>query len=395
MLINHQLSKKIKLIVFLFVLSSLLILPLTSVLATPGENRSGNIYIAEGLVYENVFFVAGKSLNLNAEFKDDIYIAGANVVINGPVEGDIIAVGSNVIINSEVKGNVRIAGGSVTIKGKIDKNVTVVGGMVTIEQGAEIGKNLFVGGGLVEINGKINKNLYGGAGEMILNGEIGGSAYLSIDPEGGLILLPATNIAGNLEYTAGKTADIKPGAQIQNEEKFSQFNRKQKIPYGMKDKVAGLIFVVWLVMLLGTIIVGLLVVTLLKNFILKTQKIIDKKVSTLILKGLVYLIVTPIALIILAITIIGLPLAFIIAALYFIALYLSNIIVAVFVGQQIIKLINKKAEPQLIWSMILGLVILFILFAIPVIGLISKLLVMLWGLGVLMTIIKKQLNLED
>ena len=385
MKIYLKLAKKFS---FLIVLSAFLFLPSASILA---KQDGASIYIPEGLVYENVFFAAGENININAEMKDDLYLAGANVVINGPVEGDIIAVGSNVIINSEVGGNLRVAGGSVTIKSKVVKNVTVAGGMVTIAKEAEIGKNLLVAGGVVEINGKINKNVYGAGGQVILNSEISGSAYLSIDPEGGLILYPETTIAGNLEYSASQTAEIKTGAKIGNEEKFSQWEKKGQVA----PDVAVLKWLGWLIMLLGVIIVGLVVVTLFKDLTLKTQKIIDKKILISILKGLVYIIVTPVVLIILSVTLIGLPLAFILGVLYFVILYVSKIFVAVFVGDRIIKFFNKNKEVQLIWSMIAGLIVLCILFVIPYVGWLIKLIVCLWGLGVLMSIIKKELNLES
>ncbi len=390
--ISLKLVKKLKFIILLFILGLLLFNPQSAVLADQeGIWGNGTIYLPEDLVYENIFFAAGENININAEMKDDVYLAGANVVINGPVEGDIIAIGSNVVINAEVKGNLRVAGSSVTIKGNVIKNVTAAGGMITVDSKAEIGRNLLIAGGIVEINGKVNKNLYGAGGQVILNNEISGSAYLSIDPEGKLILYPETNVAGNLEYTARQTADIKTGAKIGNEEKFSQWQKKQK----MTPNVAVLKWLAWLVMLLGTIIAGLVLVTLFKELILKSQKIIDKKVLISILKGFVYLIVTPFVLIILAITLIGLPLAFILGALYFIFLYISKIFVAVFVGEKIIKFFNKKQEAQLIWSMIAGLVVLFILFSIPYFGWLIKLTVCLWGLGVLMSVIKNKLNLES
>ena len=111
-------------------------------------------------------------------------------------------------------------------------------------------------------------------------------------------------------------------------------------------------------------------------------------------KGLVCLIVVPIALIILAITMIGLPLALILGALFAILLYVVKIFVGVYLGEKALRLFNKKLPIPLIWSMIAGLVIIYILFLLPFIGWLIKLAVMLWGLGVLLVIIKKDLKLE-
>ncbi len=367
----------------------LLLMPLSAVLA---EQDNGNLYLPSELTLENVLFAAGQNININAQSKDDLYLAGANIVISGPVEGDIIAVGSNIVINSEVKGNVRVVGGTVTINGKVDKNVTVGAGNLTVSTDAEIGKNLILGAGNAEINGKINKNLYVGAGNLILNSEILGNAYLSIDSEGDLLLYSHANIHGNLEYSAKNQVEIAAGAQIQGETKFNQMQKEPQS--ALKTKMQGFIFAFWLASLFGALIVGLFLITLFKDFTVKVQNNIDKNILSSVLRGLAYLIVTPIALIILAATIIGLPLAFILGALYFIALYLSLIFIGIYWGDKFLKLFNKNKEVSLLWAMLIGMLIIYILFALPFIGWFLKLIAICWSLGVFIEILKKELKLE-
>lgn len=397
MKINLKLASKRR-ISYCFIFSIILVVLFlsTSVILAASDNDEDlvneDILLPEETVYEDVLFAAGENVNISGQMKDDVYLAGANVIVSGIVEGDIIAVGAHIVIEAEVKGNIRAAGASVIIKGNVEKNLTVFGADLSIEKDVEIGKNLIFAGGNVIINGKINKNLYGAGGNLVLNSEILGNAYLGVDPEGKLTLLPQTNIYGNLEYTASQTAELKPGAQIQQQEKFSQI--KQKTSADPQNILKSIFWFAWFVMLLGTLVVGLVVVSLFKDFTLKVNKVVEKNVLFYILKGLVFLIITPIALIILAATIIGLPLAFILGALYFITLYLAKIFIGVYLGDKIIKLFNKSKEIQLIWSMILGVVVLYILFAIPFLGMLIKLVVCLWGVGVLLTIFKKQLNLE-
>ncbi|MCX6745696.1 MAG: hypothetical protein NTX00_01610 [Candidatus Parcubacteria bacterium] len=355
--------------------------------------QAANINLPEGLVFENIFWAAGENINLKAQIKDDLYLVGVNVEVSGPVEGDVIIVGSNVIINSEIKGNLRVLGGTVIIKGKIAQNVSVAGGIVTLASESEVGKNLLVAGSNVEIDGKINKNLYAAARNLILNGEILGSTYATIEPKGNMILNSGTNIHGNLEYTAQQLAEIKSGAKVGNEEKFTQWKIEPKEP--LKEKFNLFFLTCWLAGLLGSLAVGLLLIFVFKNFTVKVQKELDKNIIITILKGLVYLIVMPIALIILAVTIIGLPLALILGALFLIAIYLSKIFVSIYLGERVIAIFNKKIEVPLVWKMILGLLIICLLCLIPYFGWFIRLGVTLWGIGVLLNIIKKDLKLEN
>jgi len=355
--------------------------------------KSQNIFLPENVVYENIYAAAAENLNINAQMKDDVYVAGLNVEISGPVEGDVIVAGSNVVINSEIKGNLRVLGGTVIIKGKVAKNVTVAGGMVNLAPEAEIGKSLILAGGNAEINGKVNKNIYGAAGNLSLNGNVLGSAYLAIDPDGILILYPAANIAGNLEYTAKQPASIMTGAKIGNEEKFTEWQIEKETAARHKYNLFFLTW--WLAALLGALVVGLVTVIIFKDFTIKVQKQIDKNILMAILRGLAYLILTPIALLILAITIIGLPLALILGAIYAIVLFLTKIFVGIYLGEKVIRLFNKKIEIPLIWSVILGLVLVYLACLIPYLGWLIKLIIVLWGLGVLVAILKKDLKLEN
>nr|MBD3359297.1 hypothetical protein [Candidatus Buchananbacteria bacterium] len=390
MKISLNLVKKIN---YSFLLMFFLFLPFNSLVAAE-ENDLDSIEIDEP-VYENIIFQADQNINLSGQMKDDVYLAGTNVLVSGVVEGDIMATGAYVVIDAEVKGDVRVAGATVVIKGKIDNNLTVFAADLTIEESAEIGKNIVFGAGNVRLNGKVNKNLYGGGGNIILNNEISGNVYLGIDPEGTLLLLPQANIYGNLEYTARETAELQPGAQVQQQEKFSQLMVKDQTKFFSKNILKSIYWLVWFVMLLGTLLVGLLIIALFKDFTLKAVKSSEKNVLMHILKGLVFLIVTPFAIFILAMTIIGIPLALIATAIYLIILYISKIFIAVYLGNKVIKLFNKQVkEIQLAWSMILGLVILYILFAIPFLGMLIKLIICLWGVGILLTLAKKQFKLD-
>lgn len=369
-----------------------LTLPTASQANFDGKETSGNIYIPAGMVYNNVFYLAGQNLNINAIMKDDVYLAGANINISGPIEGDLMVAGSNVVINSEIKGDLRVAAGYVTINGKVGGNVTILSGVVTLSKNAEVGKSVIFLGGNGEFYGKINKNLYATAGNIVLNNEILGSAYLAIGTEGDLILQPETNIHGNLEYTAGKTAQIILGAKIQNEEKFTQAQPQTK---SQPHKAKGLGLVLWLAGLLGSIIVGLVVVLVFKVQTAKILKQLESKVALTILTGLICLVVTPVALIILAVTIIGFPLALILGALFMVALYISRIFIALYLGKLILTRIFKQKEASAVWAMILGLSLIYLLCWLPFLGWLVKLAVLLWGLGALMAVVRKELNLGN
>lgn len=391
MKIWRKLNRAFNYRLFLLILG-LLILPVATLAASEVKETNPNIYLPEGTVYENLYYAVGQNITLNAQMKDDVYLAGANIVISGPVGGDLMIVGSNVIINSDVNGDIRVAAGSVTINGKVSGNVLILAGMVSLGQNSEIGKNLVLLGGQSDVSGKINKNLYAGVGDLLLNNEIMGSVYLTVSSDGSLVLQPLTNIHGNLEYSAPKTAEIMAGAKIQSEEKFTQLSVTDRMQQ-RKNQGPNLFF--WFAGLLGAIIVGLVTVWLFKDQTGKVLTQFETKIPLNILKGLVCFIVAPIALLILAVTIIGFPLAMIVGSFYLVAIYISRIFIGLYLGRLVLKNIFKQNEPQPIWAMMLGLLLIYILCLLPILGFFVKLVIAFWGLGVLMSVSKKELKLEN
>ena len=112
--------------------------------------------------------------------------------------------------------------------------------------------------------------------------------------------------------------------------------------------------------------------------------------------GLVYLIITPIALLLLLFTIIGIPLSIIGFCLYFILIYTLRIFTGILLGQKIIdyfsknKLAPANKERSLLWPMILGTIIIFILTSLPYFSWFFSLVATVWAFGGLAEVLKKK-----
>ncbi|MFH1838413.1 MAG: polymer-forming cytoskeletal protein [Candidatus Kuenenbacteria bacterium] len=360
------------------------------------EKNNGNVYINSNEIIEDDLIVRGQIVEINGLIKGDLFVFGQTITINGNVEGDIIGLGQSIIINGNVNGNVRIFGQSIKFNNQIDKNVNVAGESIFFTEKSKIGKNLLIFGQNIEVNGKIDGNVYGTGEKIYLAGEISKNVNLNT---ASLVLQPKTIIKGDLNYVAPQKAKIESGAQISGKTFY-------KIPsFEKKEKKHTIGFFFWkLVSLFGFLITGLIFISL---FHKQTLEIIDqiKKTPWKNLGfGIIYFIITPIILLLLIAVLIGIPLAFIGMCLYFIILYLSQL----FVGMTIGVIINKNLkEPKenvnqviteqeqknnLIWLTILGMLILMILFNIPFIGWIIKLMVIWIGLGGIINVINLKIK---
>ena len=377
-----KLKKKILLIGLLFLIS----FPLIGQAAF-GE-RGKNIYVGPEEIIENNFIAAGGIIDFNGQAKKDVIVTGGTINITGPVQGDVIVAGGTVKVKGEVSGNVRVAGGTIEIDSKIGKNLNAFGGIIIVSQEAEIGWDILTAGGNIEIRGKVNGDVTGLGESIILASEVGGDVDFSIESEkeGQLILYPQTKIKGDLIYSAPQKAEIKEGTEIEGETVYKGF-----VPSSLtlKSSLGISYFLRKIISLLGLLLIGLLIVVLTKKQSKAIAKrMIDRSWNSLGW-GLIYLIITPIILILVLITVIGIPLALITFVFYLIVLYIAEIFIGIVLGQKLLQWWTKKSEVSLIWAMVLGVILFSIITDLPFVGWIISLLGICWALGAIVEI-KKQ-----
>lgn len=376
-----------KKIIGLFIFSYFLLFsfsPAQAIVQKTGENISLN----SNEIIEDDFFASGQTIEINGLIKGDLFVFGQNIIINGNVEGDVIGAGQQITINGTVNGNIRIFGQIVKFNNQTDKNINVFGQNIFFSEKSGIGKNLLIFGENIEANGKIDGTVFGNGEKISLAGENNKNVYLNT---ASLILQPKTIIKGNLDYVAPQKAEMKSGAQILGKTfyKIPSFEKKER-----KYTVA---FFFWkLVSLFGFLIIGLIFISL---FPKKTLEIVDQIKKTPwknLAYGIICFIITPIISLFLIAMLIGIPLAFVGMCLYFILLYLAQLFVGITIGVEIDKKIRKPKEEianqeqknNLIWPMILGMTILIILFSVPYLGWIFKLMAIWLGLGGMIGIVK-------
>jgi hypothetical protein len=140
------------------------------------------------------------------------------------------------------------------------------------------------------------------------------------------------------------------------------------------------------------LIIGMIAFRLWPRFFSSAYYWAYKKPAQTLLKGFLLLVATPIAAILVAISVIGLPLAIITMILWAILLYLATILVAWMIGKFVKdKLFAKKNWPHLS-ILALGIFLFIILKYIPFVGplVITVLYIMAWGTFIL--IFKKEEN---
>lgn len=282
---------------------------------------------------------------------------GGSVVVRGTVEGDLTAFGGNVMIHrgAEVTGDVEATAGNVRIAGSVGGDLTATAGNVLVAESATIDGDLEASGGTI-----------------VVAGSVGGNARLA----GGSITLASTaTIDGNVEYGTGEDGEFTNegatvGGTIAESDDIS-------VGGGVEfPDLSGPIFGIY------GFLVNLLVGALLLLVLPDTSERIIEAVEDAPVRtggvGLAALIGVPIALVIVAITIVGIPITFAGFVAYALAVWIGTIYGRFGVGALLLSYTDVENR----WADLLaGLVVVAVLVRIPVIGGLFGFIVLLLGLG--------------
>jgi cytoskeletal protein CcmA (bactofilin family) len=359
----------------LIILSVVLLLVLiTASSAWAADLRQGDtVVIASGDVINDDLYVAASLLVINGTVNGDILWVGQTLNMNGTVNGNITALGMNINIDGDVSKSVRVAGSSVNIRGRIGGDLMVAGSTVEMTNKGTIGRDLAFAASKINIDSMIKNSVRGYGNEATLSNTVGSDVEINVNS---LTIASSAQIRGDLIYTSKDAANIQNGALIAGTttHKVAQTHITPSWP---PLGVWGSVIAFFMTLLTGIVII----VVAPKRAKLVAAAIKSKPLPTLGWGALIFF-VTPIAAVIVCITVIGIPVGLIGLALYGIGLYVSLVVVSLFIGSWILGRSSKvETRGLMIGAFALGLIILTLVNLIPYLGVPLFLATAIFGIG--------------
>lgn len=334
--------------------------------------KSGNaIVYPKGEAVNDDILAAGNQVTVQPDVRGDVTAAGQSVQVSGATSDSVLLAGNSVSATGSIGNDAWIAGSSVVLDSAVRDNAYLAGSSVNFGSGARVGSDLLAAGNQVRVTGTVGRNLRVAANQLVISGTVNGDVFARAD---NIRILKSANIRGNLSYQSRNKATIESGATIGGRTTYRPLAKEKRAPGFLS------MFMWWLIWLIAAILFGVLMLTL---FPVRTQATADtvrRSPGASIGFGLLALLVVPLACVIAIITIIGIPLGLTALMIYLILLYAAKIFVGLTIGQWILGR-SQSAQPKPLVSMILGLVILAIIGAIPVLGWLVSFVVVLLGLG--------------
>ncbi len=338
-----------------------------------------NFFFPDTAVIDDDLFIAGGNIKLDGIIEGDLVAASGSLVQSGLVLGSLNAASQDIDVLGEVRGSVRAFAQNINVNGQLSRNLLAFGYSVDIKPEARIQRDVTAYCGKLTLHGTVGGDIKGGIGELVISGQVEGNVRVKADK---VTLMPTARILGDLRYTAEKEAQIEPGAQIEGETVWTRKEigkRKPSSIFTGKPLIPEILF------LLALMVTGIVLILLCrKNAYQAKQAVQDSFLKSLGL-GFVFIICIPIAILVMMVTIIGIPIAIISLFAYLVLAYVAKIPVAAFLGEKILKALGDKKEPSLIWSMILGLVVLTLFLNIPYLEWPIYFVILFTGFGAIIT----------
>ena len=356
----------------LIVLVVLILTLLVTASAGAVEVRSGEtVIVPEGNV-KGPLFISGNNITINADVNGDIFAVGQLITINGRVDGDIIAGANTLKVDGVVLGDIRAAAIFMEINGQVEGSVT--GAAQTIELGkVTVGREVMLFGSEVDVSGTILGDALGSANQYSINGPVNGN--VRIWDVGELVIGPSAVVGGNVTYRSANQARIDPAAQTGAVTRLTPQVKKTEQPQEGIPWIGFLIFYI-----MGVVVWG--------AFYLLFPRLLPQPGSSITYAplpamgwGFLSLLLTPLAVLVLMITVIGIPIALILLLAYIIIISLAKIIVADYASRYMLGRYQWQGRGSFIGAFLAAFFVLIALGKLPVAGLFITLIVVSIALG--------------
>jgi cytoskeletal protein CcmA (bactofilin family) len=353
----------------------------TITIGTPGLitiSQEGCYTIPEGEVRVQDLYTWARCIYIKGTLDGDIVAGFQNGEISGTVTQDVNGASNMMTISGEVGDDVRFACETFIVTGHIGGDLIVAAKDVEIQDGAVVDGDAIIACGTTTINGDIGGRARIITGALEMNGTIGGNAEITTD--GGIRLGPDAHFGGDLSYEGPSRMEFPEGAVAGSitwhEKPKEEFDTNFKWPARV-----GLFF--HIIGLLMALVAGTVIVALTKDHARRTAEIIRTKPLKSLGIGFVTFICMPLVLLILLVLILTIPLMFVVMLAYLIALYIARFYVAIWLGNWILKR-SGKTDVSPIPSLLLGLLIVYLVTAIPILGTFIGIVIIFFGLGALL-----------
>lgn len=322
----------------------------------------------DDVVTEDQYVTAVSSL-VEGTIDGDLTVFAGSVTIAGTVRGDLNTFSSGTVTitpTGRVEGSLNGAASALSLQGRVGGDIFLAAGSIVIEPRAVVGRDVILFGGSVRVEGTVNRDVRGRSVRLAVDGTVRGDVDVATTI---LTIGPTARIAGDVLYRSSADADIAEGAAITGT--VTKLPAQSNFIYGIILSLANLIS------FLAFIVAGLVALWLLRGVGSRaTGAVLTKPIRSLLV-GLAAVVLVPLAVALLAITLVGIPIAIVLVALAVVLFIVGAVPAVTALGNLVLM-----RRGGLFGAFLVGAVLWRLgIWLIPFVGGAIFVLGMVWGIG--------------
>lgn len=322
------------------------------------------VIVPAGRTIDRDYFAVAERIEIAGTINGDAHLVARSILVSGTINGDLLAAGGTVEITGAVTHDARLLVGELTLRGKVGRNLSVMGRTIDLAGGATIDGGAMAVGLSLQIGTPIAKNLTVAGRTVVLTGPVGGSVNAATKS---LEVASGARIAGHLSYLGDHSPKIHNPSSVAGPVTRRAFPTL-RWPWPDEDVEVWPWIRIGLLVLsaLSSLILGLLLIALFPHAT-------DRTVLHLLTRpfgatgiGLLLCVFGPFALLVLALTIVGLPIAFVLGAAGLVIVYLARLFAMIATGHVLLASLGRDTSART--AFLIGLLIYYGLRLVPFLG---------------------------
>ena len=338
------------------------------------EHRHGQfVTVAANETVDDTLLATGNTVRVEGVVNGDLLAFGQTVEVRGTVKGDVVTGAKRVVVTGTVEGRIYNFSQSLDLEGQLGHSLYGFAQSLRVDDRSHVGEGVVVAAGEVSLEGDVKRSVdIMGSGNADVSGSVGRD--LAIFGGRSLTLTDTARVGGNLSARVRQLKDvhIADGATIAGKRDI-QLQVRQS-PYSHPR-----FYFHQAIWFASAMLVGWLGLVFFPGFFRATTQAVGSGWTSLGL-GIGVLAGAPVAMIVIAITLVGFPISLMLLVVYLTAVYLAKIWVGAFLGWLLLKPAGGT-KGDWVLGLLVGLLIITIVGYIPYLGGLVRLGVVCLGLG--------------
>ncbi len=322
------------------------------------------VFVPAGRTIDRDYFAVAEHIEIAGTINGDAHLVARSIVVSGTINGDLLAAGGTVEITGSVAHDARLLAGDMILRGKVGRNLSVMGRTLDLTGGATVDGGAMAVGLSLQVGAPIARNLTVAGRTVVLNGPVGGSVNAATQS---LELAPGARIAGHLSYLGDHPPNIHDPHSVAGPVTRRSF---PTLRWPWPDDV----FEVWpwvrigllALSALSSLILGLLLIALFPHATDRTTLHLLTRPLGAAGIGLLLCVLGPFALLLLALTLIGLPIAMVLGASGLVVVYLARLFAMIATGHIVLASLGRDTSART--AFLIGWLLYYALRLVPFLG---------------------------